>query len=463
MNKFTSIRIEGSIFSADILDKLETLKGQKPADFGFESPVKDEIARAWADAQDYWRIFQRRIENLPESSHGTTETRNVWMVPLLSLLGYKPEVQQKGEEVMGRNFAISHRDASRDGFPIHIMGCRDSLDQKRAESGPRMSPHGLVQEYLNLTEHLYALVANGLQLRLLRDSSRLVKLSYIEFDLERMFTDGLFADFAVLYRLLHATRMPVNQESAAEALIEGYHQDSLDSGSRIRDGLSNAVRNTIEQLGSGFLRHPGNVALRKAVADGTLTPREFYHCNLRLVYRILFLMVAEDRHLLFPAGASRDKQKIYYDYYSLSRLRRLAEKPYLGQPVDQDYWISLHQLFRLFENEELAARMDLVPLGGMLFNEESLGLLAESTLDNRSLADALRSFTWFRDAESGQTIRVNYAALNVEELGSIYEFLLEMTPELKLEQKSFVLISAAGNDRKTTGSYYTPECLVSQL
>ena len=464
MNHFTSIRIEGSIFSADILEKLESFKGQKPSDFGYDQPVKDEIARAWADAQDYWRIFQRRVEGLSENSHGTTETRNAWMVPLLSLLGYKPEVQQKGEEVMGRNFAISHRDPSRDGYPIHIMGCRDSLDKKRADSGPRMSPHGLVQEFLNLKEeHLYAIVTNGLQLRLLRDSSRLVKLSYIEFDLEQMFTDGIFPDFRILYRLLHASRMPVNSESITESLIELYHQDSLDSGSRIRDGLSAAVRDTIEKLGCGFLSHPENEALRQAIADGELDAREYYHCCLRLVYRILFLMVAEDRNLLFPPGASRDKQKIYYNYYSLSRLRRLAEKAYLSYAVDQDYWINLRQVFSLFENEELAGRMDLVPLGGMLFNEESLGLLAVSALDNRSLAEALRSFTWFTDSETGQTIRVNYAALNVEELGSIYEFLLEMTPELQLDSKTFSLIVAAGNERKTSGSYYTPECLVSQL
>jgi hypothetical protein len=65
-----------------------------------------------------------------------------------------------------------------------------------------MSPHGLVQEYLNLTEHLYGIVSNGRLIRLLRDSSRLVKLTFIEFDLERIFTEELFADFALFYRLL---------------------------------------------------------------------------------------------------------------------------------------------------------------------------------------------------------------------------------------------------------------------
>lgn len=57
---YPSIRIEGAILSPDILDRIEEAPGQRPADFGLDSAVKDEIARAWADAQGYWRIFQRK-------------------------------------------------------------------------------------------------------------------------------------------------------------------------------------------------------------------------------------------------------------------------------------------------------------------------------------------------------------------------------------------------------------------
>jgi len=69
---YPSIRIEGAILSPDILERLEDLPGQKPKDFGLESTakVKDEIARAWADAQDYWRIFHRKLETLkPDVPH----------------------------------------------------------------------------------------------------------------------------------------------------------------------------------------------------------------------------------------------------------------------------------------------------------------------------------------------------------------------------------------------------------
>lgn len=203
--RYPSIRIEGSILSSDILDAIERdEKGfQKPKDFGLDvsAKVKDEIASTWADARDQWRIFSRKTEALKENATGTTETRNLWMTPLLGLLGYNIELATKGEDINGKNYPISHRDTKRDEFPIHIVGCNESLDKRPGGGSKRMSPHALVQEYLNLTEHLYAIVSNGRLLRLLRDSTRLVKLSFIEFDLDRMFEEELFADFAIMYRL----------------------------------------------------------------------------------------------------------------------------------------------------------------------------------------------------------------------------------------------------------------------
>jgi hypothetical protein len=221
---YSTIRIEGAILSADILDRLEPgeLGGQAPADFGFtgNKKVKDEILSAWADAQAMWRVFIRQREKLTGNVSGTSETRRYWIVPLLGLLGYTLEVSRQGELVNGRNYAISHRSEEMDNFAVHIMGCNDSLDKKREDSGPRMSPHALVQEYLNVTEHLYAIVTNGLQLRLLRDSSRLVKLSFIEFDLQAMMDEEHFADFAIMYRLLHASGCQKNQMGVLKALLK---------------------------------------------------------------------------------------------------------------------------------------------------------------------------------------------------------------------------------------------------
>ena len=464
---FPSIRIEGAILSPDILGQVEALPGQQPSDFALDggTVVKDEIARSWADAQDYWRIFQRKLQTLKETSNATTETRNLWMVPLMGLLRYDIEYQARGIELNGRIYAISHRATNRANTPVQIIGARDpaSLDKKPTNATRRMSAHALVQEYLNLHDQLYGLVTDGHVLRLLRDSSRLVKQSYLEFDLDRIFTDGLFSDFAVLYRLLHATRLPLTNATSADSLIERYHQDSLDQGARIREGLSQAVEKAILDLGSGFLENAHNSPLRTAVGNGELSANEYYRQLLQLIYRLLFLMVIEERDLVFPDNAPRTQREIHRKFYSVTRLRRLSERRYLADPRRHDLWLALQACFRLFEANGPGTKLGIAPLAGDLFSSEAIGLLANCTLGNDVLLGCLRSLGLYSHPDSGQMIRVNYAALNVEEFGSIYEGLLEYEPEFRGEGTDLRFGFRKGDTRSATGSHYTPDDLVQPL
>lgn len=464
---YPSIRIEGAILSPDILERIEEAPGQRPVDFGLNATakVKDEIARAWADAQDYWRIFQRKLETLKADSPATTETRQQWMVPLLGLLGYQLDYQSRGAELNGKIYNISHRATNHAQAPVQIVGYREpaGLDRKPERSTLRMSAHAVVQEYINLNEQLYGIVTNGRVLRLLRDSSRLIKLSYLEFDLDRIFTDGLFSDFAILYRLLHASRLPVTNDTAAESLIERYHQDSLDSGARIRDGLSRAVEQAIRDFGSGFLAHPVNDPLRSAIASGALTPEEYYKSLLRLIYRLLFLMVIEERGLVFPPQATASQREIYTRYYSVQRLRLLSEKRYLADHRRHDLWLALTATFRLFEADGPGEKLGLAPLAGDLFRSDSIGILAQSALGNDVLLGCLRSLSIYEHPDNRQLIRVNYAALNVEEFGSVYEGLLEFQPIIQVVGGRTEFDFAPGDERSATGSHYTPDELVQPL
>jgi len=464
-----SIRLEGSVLSADILDAIE--RGEKShqsaKDFGLDptAKVKDEIADAWAAARAYWIAYQTRISRLREGATGTTETRNQWLVPFLGLLGYQLTLADS-ETIQGKTYRISHRDTTRDGLPIHLIGCFESLDRRSTvPNAPRMSPHGLVQEYLNLTEHLYGIVSNGRQIRLLRDSSRLVKLTFIEFDLDRIFSEELFADFALLYRLLHASRLPVKQDAVAEAPIEIYHQDSLDSGSRIRDGLSRAVQEVIEKVANGLLTHPANQALRDRAAtdNGERFAMDFYTYLLRLIYRLLFLMVVEERGLALMPGTDKRLRDIYDLGYSLARLRRLAEKSRFADARHHDAWLTLIALFRLVDESGRGLKLSIAPLGGDLFGSGSLGPLEECALDNATFLSALRQLTLFTNPVTGQLMRVNYGALNVEEFGSVYQGLLEFEPQVTLIEGKWHFAFAQGDARAATGSHYTPDELVQPL
>jgi len=468
---YPSIRIEGAILSPDILDHLDDAVGQRPADFGLEAgtKVKDEIARAWADAQDYWRIFQRKLETLRPDSPATTETRQQWITPLLGLLGYQLEYQAKGVELNGKTYAISHRVTNRGNTPIHIVGARETagLDRKpeRTHIGaPRMSAHALVQEYLNLHDELYGIVTNGRVLRLLRDSSRLIKLSYLEFDLDRIFGDGLFADFAILYRLLHATKLPQTIDASSTCWLERYHQDSIEQGTRIREGLRKAVTEALEILGTGFLAHPDNTALRDQVVSGQIKADTYFNYVLRLVYRLLFLMVIEERGLVFPKGTASRSLNLYYQHYSVQRLRRLAITRGLKIERFHDAWLSLQSTFQIFEHPDKATIVSTTALGGQLFHPQSLGFLASSHLSNSALLSALDRLCYFDDPKTGQRTPVNFGALATEEFGSVYESLLELHPLIEtVPAPQFGFKQAAGNERKTSGSYYTPASLVDCL
>ena len=460
MNRFPCLKIEGGLLGQEIIDRIAegTAEGQQPADFGLERRRRlfDEIAGAWNEARGHWKAFLYRLERLPEDDPATTVTRDHWVIPLLDSLGYELTYTPRAALVEGRTYHISHRAGTDENAPpVHIVGCRQSLDRRPASGRPRLAPHSLLQEYLNRTEHLWGIVTNGFSLRLLRDSQRITRPTYIEFDLRRVMADENFADFALLYRLVHRTRLPADAAAAAHCWLERYYTQTIEEGGRVRDRLRDGVEEAIQILGNGFLRHPQNEKLRKEISAGRLSAYEFYQQLLRLIYRFLFLMVAEERNLLTA-------NPVYRDYYSIRRLRRLStdRRAYTGH---SDLWLGLQTIFRLFQDEQLARKLDLPPLDGALFDSSGTSALNGSHLANRDLLSAISHLSQYRESPSATLRPVNYAALDVEELGSVYESLLEYHPVFDGEGDRVSFGFAAGTERKSTGSYYTPRELVEEL
>jgi len=458
-----AVRLEGGLFGPDFLALLKSgeLPGQKAADFGIaDRPLIEEIAAAYRDAKRYWEAFRSGLERLPPDDPGTSLTRERWMIPFLSLLGYEPRYNRRAYEVDGQTFAISHRAGeNEDAPPVHIVGAQQKLGERPPSGRPRLSPHALVQEYLNRTEHTWGLVTNGKTLRLLRKTPMVRHQAYVEFDLEAIFEEERFRDFEVLYRLLHRTRLPRGLDDAHECWLERYYLEAIEQGTRARDRLRDSVVEALRILGNGFLKHPKNADLRKrALQEKDSYARKFYQELLRLVYRFLFLLVAEERELL---GGS----DLYREHYSVSRLRRLADhrRAYTDH---EDFWHSLRALWHLLRDSSpkvggkpLASLLDLPVLDGELFQ----GLELENWhLANSDLLEAFWYLSYYR-AERGILRRVNYAYLDVEELGSVYESLLDYQPII-VEENGFPTFKfAEGTERKSTGSYYTPRELVAEL
>ena len=476
--KYTTINIQGNLLSEEILQKVETAEasGQQATDFGFETGtnIRSEIEYAWSRIKLDWKHFSEKSQNLPASDpYGTTLSRR-WMEQFLSSLGFN-HTRQKSS-LLGENnqgYTISHTADNLDDLPIHIVGFyepdkpeKNTLDIKTSGGTSRLSPHATVQEYLNVTEHLFGIATNGLHLRLIRDSGRLIKLTYVEFDLKRMLDEDKYSEFTLMYRLLHASRFPKNKAEADQCLLEKYYQESIETGNRIRNGLSQAVKESLVALGNGLLNQPENQHLREAYENGQLTAYELNHQLLRLIYRLLFLIVTEERDLVYDNANNSEEQKrnrdIYYRFYSLARLRKLSATRYLFEPQYTDLWQGLMQTFSFFEPGNKGIKLGIQPLGGELFQPSAIRHIRESLINNRVLLECIRSLNEFEDAKKNRVL-INFRSLDVEELGSIYEGLLELAPVIHTDGRQYEFTYEKGSERSSSGSHYTPEDLVKPL
>jgi hypothetical protein len=457
---YTSITVEGGIFPADLLDQIAAgdAEGQAAKDFGLDGSrrLPDAIQGAFSDARAYWDAFQRRLARSKESS--TTLTREDWMAPFLELLGFEDLVLQRSSVQVGTDsYVISHR-AGQDPYspPVHIVAVDEALDRR---NGSRRSPHAVVQEYLNRSDAVWGIVTNGERLRLLRDTARLAKPTYLEFDLQGMITGNVYSEFVLLYRLLHASRFPRDSAGVQDSWLEKYYNQGIEQGGRVREHLRDGVEEALKEIGTAFLSHPDSGALRARFENKSLTEKDYYRQLLRLVYRFLFLMVAEERRLIFPQSeAGTALQTVYTRYYGIGRLRDRAERYFAGDSYC-DLWLGLRETFRLLRDNDAAKKLGLAALNGELFGSGACADLESACCTNEELLRVVRHLSTFKDGN--QRRRVNYAALDVEEFGSVYESLLDFHPQVTLDPPEFALVT--GSERKQTGSYYTPPELVREL
>ena len=459
---FSTIRTEGAMLPSDILVRVasgdKSLGGLEESSYHLAPGEKigEATNRAWNRLQAAWANFQSAREKLAGTETGTSLTRERWLLPLFQLLDYGRLQAAKGEEIGGKSYAISH---AWQQTPIHLVGCNVDLDRRiqTAAGGMRSSPHSLLQELLNRSDqHLWGIVSNGLRLRLLRDNISLTRQAYVEFDLEAMMAGEAYPDFVLLWLLLHQSRFEA--ERPEQCQLEKWSQTARTEGVRVLDGLRDGVQRAIEHLGQGFLAHPANTALRENLRSGALDKQDYYRQILRLVYRLLFLFVADDRDLLLVPTGDPAAQKRYRDFYATTRLRHLATTR--AGSRHHDLYCGLKLVMEKLSGDG-CPELALPALGSFLFSPRALPDLNACDISNLHLLEAIRSLAV---TQTGQSRRaVDYKNLGAEELGSVYESLLELHPDLNAEAASFELKVAAGSERKKTGSYYTPTSLISCL
>jgi hypothetical protein len=259
---------------------------------------------------------------------------------------------------------------------------------------------------------------------------------------------------------VQASRFGRQGSPVTDCALERWRESGSKEGLAARERLSVGVSEALLALGNGFVSHPSNSDLRDRLTRGQLTLPQFFNELLRLVYRLIFLLAAEDRSLLHPPEAPEPARKLYAEGYSLGALRDRAIRR-SGWDQFHDRWEGLLIVFRALAHGE--PRLGLPALGG-LFEANATPSLDSARMSNRALMEPIFRLAWLREAST--IVPVNWRDMETEELGSVYEGLLELTPRLTQDGRGFAFaegVETKGNERKKTGSYYTPDSLVQAL
>lgn len=450
MSAWPSLGLEGNLIAPAMIAKIDQRQAseQSPEEYAVRKglQIREEIATAFRVGQSHFDAFAK-VEN-PSAAATTRFVAGLFR----ETFGFTDLVPADAPIALMASGRV----------PVVVVPPTETLDRRSPtlSMDRSRSPAFALQDQLNDNDAmLWGIVTNGMQLRLMRDNASLTRPAYIEADLAQMFVNEDIASFAVLWLLIHRSRFGAADAPATDCPLERWRDAGSKEGEAARDRLAGQVQLALKLLGSGFLEANPDLAARLHSGEVNLT--DWFNELLRLVYRLIFLMVAEDRNLLHPEKSKAEARNLYTQSYSLQSLRRQC---YRAATWDKhhDRYEGVKIVFRALAQGQPA--LALPALGG-LFAKDRLPHLETAKLRNRAFMEALYRLSWLAD-KSGM-VPVNWRAMETEELGSVYESLLELQPQLGDDGKTLVFASEAaeqkGNQRKTTGSYYTPDSLVQAL
>ena len=461
--------VQGSLFAHDFL----TESVVELADWqALDDTALDELDSALRD------LFERfPIAQTPNESQ--TEDDLIW--PILGHLGWTASLRQQNLSAQGRDDVpdglLFADDAAKDRanafaeewrryeFGLAVVESKRwqrPLDRRSGRAGEQTAPSTQILRYLRrvddlTTGHLrWGILTNGAKWRLYYSGARSVSEQFFDLNLATVLdlpghNDGLFAlSEAERHHCLKLFALFFRREAFLPGVTteRSLHQRVLDEGrvyeERVAADLSELV---FKQLFPKLAQ-----AIAEAVPDAPLS--EVRDAALILLYRLLFILYAEDRSLL-PVRDTR------YDDYGLREkvrddIRQRKDRDDAFSATAARYWMVIDDLCRAIDQGD--ASIGLPPYNGGLFDRERTPLLARIRLGDQVMADVIDALS-FEKTDQGRRY-INYRDLSVQQLGSIYERLLEheLVPE---GGQLFVRPNVFA--RKASGSYYTPADLVGLI
>jgi type I restriction-modification system DNA methylase subunit len=341
-------------------------------------------------------------------------------------------------------------DAKRWGVP---------LDQSPAPG--QRNPSQQIDEYLRYSELPWGILTDGRYWRLYeRDTSKNNVYYAVDLiDLLDRDDDEAFLYFYAFFR----------QQAFSEGWLTNILEGSESYAQRLSDTLEDQVYEALELIAQGFLSYRRN---RLTPTPETL--QTIYEQSLVLLYRLLFILYAESRDTL-PIRENAD----YANASSLEAIKKelLRITPARLRKDSTAYYSRLNDLF--FSIDQGDPELAMPAYNGRLFSVEQFPFLTQKAVGDRYLMQALDRLTRVTGAD-GRPVFVDYRDLDVRHLGAIYEKLLEYHPDVASEpltvregkyvpaqrgekpikQAGEVYLRTGSNERKITGSYYTPDYIV---
>lgn len=394
-----------------------------------------------------WDSYRRKLRLLGEQG-GAQRVANHVLEPLAERLGYTQVERQA--EVVTREGAESggwlFKNESGDKLRAWACDVGQDLDApSRRGRAFRYSPSQVALRVLQSQGERVGLLTDGLELRLLIcDASR--KESHIAVRLDR--SDGGWRatkEVPDSYRLLFALASPAGVKKIA-ALVDEARLAQTNVTAKLRVQARQAVLDFVNEI----LDRPQTETILSSLPDekraSDALARDLWHEGLVFIYRLLFVFQLEaspDPARAFTFASSSLWRTTYSPSQALAPIaRRVLDA---GAETGRYLEDGLRALFRMFESGLQSSEMKVSRLAGMLFAEGSTPLLDRLSWGERAVALLLDRLLWTdgesardtgkdrkREDKSGRE-RVHYGALDVENLGRVYEALLELEPGLATE------------------------------
>jgi hypothetical protein len=369
---FAALNIEGGLIAPDQVQAIAsaTPDQKTAADYGCPkgTGLRDEITRYFRIGQAQWQSYARLDQ--PTMQQTAEFARNLLEQTFgFELTGPNHHTREDRRftiawEAKGGRVPVvvappvpAEKGRAGDGFARALPEFGDGADGRIA----RRSPTVLLQDWLNANPDFYwGLVFAGDRVRLMRDNASLTRPAWIEADLGAIFRDEMFADFAALWLLIHASRFGAEGAAASDCALERWREAGMRAGTSARERLRVNVEEALMALGQGIL--DANPAIRERLDTNQLTMPHLFEQMLRVVYRLIFLGVAEDRDLLHPPATPKAVRDLYSNNYGFAWARDRSTRRN-AHDHHHDAWEGVKVTFRALERGEKL--LGLPALGGL--------------------------------------------------------------------------------------------------